>query len=112
MKVRITHLKAPWPAGAKPGDVVELAVDAVPEWALGKCKPIPDDTPTAAEVAEALAKAEAQAEALAKAEAEAAAAAAKAALVEEAKTMGVKVDGRWSDERLAEEIAKAKAAQG
>ncbi len=33
----ITVLKAPWPSGAKPGDVIEL--DAVPAWAAGKCAP-------------------------------------------------------------------------
>lgn len=39
MKVKITHLKAPWPAGAKPGDVVEIEGDSVPAWAVGKCVP-------------------------------------------------------------------------
>lgn len=44
MKVTVTHLKAPWPAGTVPGHVVELAgVDAIPGWALGKCTPAPDD---------------------------------------------------------------------
>ena len=43
MKVTITHLKAPWPAGAKPGDVVELDAVEVPGWALGKCTPAADD---------------------------------------------------------------------
>lgn len=44
MKVTVTHLKAPWPAGTVPGHVVELAgCDAVPGWALGKCVPAPDD---------------------------------------------------------------------
>lgn len=43
MKVTITHLKAPWPVGAKPGDVVELAGSAIPGWAAGKCTPAPDD---------------------------------------------------------------------
>jgi len=41
MKLTITHLKAPWPAGAKVGDVIELP--AVPVWAVGKCKPAADD---------------------------------------------------------------------
>lgn len=41
MKLTITHLKAPWPEGAKVGDVVELA--DVPAWAVGKCKPADDD---------------------------------------------------------------------
>lgn len=35
MKVRITHMKAPWPEGAKIGDVLE--VSEVKPWALGKC---------------------------------------------------------------------------
>ena len=38
MKVRITYMKAPWPEGAKVGDVVELDADAVPVWAVGKCE--------------------------------------------------------------------------
>ena len=37
MKVVITHLKAPWPEGAKPGDVCELPGDSIPGWATGKC---------------------------------------------------------------------------
>lgn len=41
MKLTITHLKAPWPAGAMVGDVIELA--EVPAWALGKCVPADDD---------------------------------------------------------------------
>lgn len=44
MKVTVTHLKAPWPAGTVPGHVVELAgVESVPGWALGKCTPTADD---------------------------------------------------------------------
>lgn len=42
MRVAITHLKAPWPAGAKPGDVVEFKVGSVPAWAIGKCCPAAD----------------------------------------------------------------------
>jgi hypothetical protein len=38
MKVVITNLKAPWPAGARLGDVVEVG-DAVPGCLVGKCKP-------------------------------------------------------------------------
>lgn len=49
MKVKVTHLKAPWPEGAKVGDTVDLPGDAIPAWALGKCLPVP--TPAAAEVA-------------------------------------------------------------
>ncbi len=70
MKVTVTHLKAPWPAGAAVGSVVELPGDSVPAWAVGKCRPAADDAkaefvweappappavPTAAETAEALA---------------------------------------------------------
>jgi hypothetical protein len=43
MKVQITHLKAPWPAGVAVGHVVDLAADTVPGWALGKCTPTDDD---------------------------------------------------------------------
>jgi hypothetical protein len=41
VKVKITHLKAAWPAGANVGDVLEL--DGVPAWAVGKCVPAADD---------------------------------------------------------------------
>lgn len=41
MKVQITHMKAPWPEGAKPGDVIE--VPQVPAWAIGKCIQVGDD---------------------------------------------------------------------
>lgn len=41
MKLTITHLKAPWPSGAKVGDVIELP--AVPGWAAGKCRQADDD---------------------------------------------------------------------
>lgn len=37
MKVIITALKAPWPEGAMVGETVELKVDILPAWALGKC---------------------------------------------------------------------------
>ena len=40
MRVKITHLKAPWPCGAVVGDVIELPV--VPAWAKGKCVPAPE----------------------------------------------------------------------
>lgn len=55
MKVVVTHMKAPWPAGAKPGDVVELQSDTIPGWALGKCTPAADDAKVTAK-AEAPAK--------------------------------------------------------
>lgn len=41
MKARITNLKAPWPHGAKIGDVVEFEV--VPVWAVGKFDVAEDD---------------------------------------------------------------------
>lgn len=57
MKVTITHLKAPWPVGAKPGDVVELAGDSIPAWATNKCTPASDDEVSAFEASQAEAKA-------------------------------------------------------
>lgn len=73
MKVTVTHLKAPWPQGCVPGDVVDLAGDTIPAWAVGKCTPAQDDAqaayslaapavePAAPAVDPALAAAEAQA---------------------------------------------------
>jgi hypothetical protein len=62
MKVRITHLKAPWPEGALVGDVLE--VPEVAPWALGKCVIVGDDeevtAPASTVDAEALALAEAE----------------------------------------------------
>jgi hypothetical protein len=43
MKHIITHMKAPWPEGAKVGDLVEF--DVLPVWAVGKCKPTGDVGP-------------------------------------------------------------------
>ena len=44
MKVTVTHLKAPWPAGTAPGHVVDFpGLDAIPAWAVGKCVPAADD---------------------------------------------------------------------
>jgi hypothetical protein len=44
MKVTVTHLKAPWPAGTIPGHVVDFpSLDAIPAWAVGKCVPAADD---------------------------------------------------------------------
>lgn len=96
MKLTITHLKAPWPTGAVVGSVIELA--AVPAWALGKCVPADDSAavtvgvtlidegnmPSAAESEPSIDDLRAQAAAL-----------------------GIKVDGRWSADRLAAEIEKA-----
>lgn len=38
MKYEITHLKAPWPEGAKVGDVFDVGDGQVPAWALGKVR--------------------------------------------------------------------------
>lgn len=43
MKLKITHMKAPWPPGAGIGDVLELP--SIPGWALGKCEQVGDKTP-------------------------------------------------------------------
>lgn len=43
MKVIVTALKAPWPAGAGLGSVVQIPGDALPGWALGKCRLAADD---------------------------------------------------------------------
>lgn len=49
MKVAITHLKAPWPAGAVVGSVVLLEAPGVPAWAAGKCTPLAADDEREAE---------------------------------------------------------------
>lgn len=41
MRLKITHLKAPWPLGAVVGDVIDLPV--MPAWAAGKCVRVGDD---------------------------------------------------------------------
>lgn len=94
MKLTITHLKAPWPAGAVVGDVIELA--SVPTWAVGKCAPADDSatvTVGVVQAAPAVAKQEPSID----------------DLREQAKALGIKVDGRWSRERLAAEIRKAQS---
>lgn len=56
MRVLVTALKAPWPAGTQIGDIVDLhGRVTVPEWAVGKCEP----APAAAESASAPAQPEA-----------------------------------------------------
>jgi hypothetical protein len=45
VKVRVTHLKAPWPPGTQPGDVVTLPGDAIPAWAVNKCEALPEVAP-------------------------------------------------------------------
>jgi hypothetical protein len=131
MKVVITQMKAPWPGGAKPGDVVDLqGRDAIPGWAAGKCRPAEADA-EATHVVEAPAPlitseeakaAEAQVDADGDDEAAAALAAANvqaaeeqaeadrlAVLKTEADALGMKVDRRWGADRLAAEIAEHKA---
>ena len=90
MKLTITHLKAPWPTGAVVGDVIELA--SVPTWAVGKCAPADDG---AAVTVGAMQAAPATQELSIE------------DLRAQAAALGLKVDGRWSRERLADEIAKA-----
>ena len=170
MKVTIQTLKAPWPEGAKVGDVVAFEGDTAPAWAVGKFAPAADNaeadfyykpklsiengsgqalpsadtaearTRAREEAAEALARQVAARQAFSELEAErdqalqqrdaaqadlAAALDREAALLQQldaaqapaprtrenlnaqAEKLGVKVDGRWSDERLTEEIAKA-----
>ena len=91
MKLTITHLKAPWPAGAVVGGVIELA--SVPAWAVGKCVPAADDAAVTVGVKPAVAAAESELSI--------------DDLRAQAAALGLKVDGRWSRERLADEIAKA-----
>lgn len=94
MKLTITHLKAPWPTGAAVGDVIELA--SVPAWAVGKCAPADDSatvTVGVVQAAPAVAKQEPSID----------------DLREQAKALGIKVDGRWSADRMASEIQKAQA---
>lgn len=43
MKFEITHLKAPWPDGAKVGDVFDAGDGPVPAWALGKVRQVHDE---------------------------------------------------------------------
>lgn len=160
MKVTIQTLKAPWPSGAKVGDVVAFEGDTAPAWAVGKFTPAPDNAkadfhyePKAvigdgsgqalpairadelqereAAIRKAFSEVEAERDQALKerdsAQADLAAAldreaalqqqlaAAQAApatktredLNAEAEKLGIKVDGRWSEERLADEIAKA-----
>lgn len=97
MKLTITHLKAPWPTGAVVGSVIELA--SVPSWAVGKCVPAADDA--AVTVGGTLIN-----------EGTMPAAASEPSIEDlrtQAAALGLKVDGRWSRERLADEIAKAQA---
>lgn len=47
MKVTVTHLKAPWPAGVQVGHVVEFPGDAAPAWAAGKFERAREDAEAA-----------------------------------------------------------------
>ena len=94
MKLTITHLKAPWPTGAVVGDVIELA--SVPIWAVGKCAPADDSATVTVGVVQAAPADEKQEPSAGD-------------LREQAKALGIKVDGRWSVDRLAAEIQKAQA---
>ena len=91
MKLTITHLKAPWPAGAVVGGVIELA--SVPSWGVGKCEPAEDDAAVTVGVKPAVAAAESELSI--------------EDLRAQAAALGMKVDGRWSRDRLADEIKKA-----
>lgn len=93
-KVTITHMKAPWPEGAKVGDVVAFDGE-VPAWAVGKCTPASDD-------AEAV---------NVEAHSGGGAALDRAALEAEAAALGVQFRSNISDETLAARIAEAKAAK-
>lgn len=96
MLLTITHLKAPWPSGAVVGDVIELA--SVPAWAVGKCAPADDGAAVTVGVVQAAPAAQ-----VVQSKQEPSA----DDLREQAKALGIKIDGRWSRERLADEIAKA-----
>lgn len=47
MKVTVTHLKAPWPAGTVPGHVVDVQAASLPGCFAGKCNPAADDAEAA-----------------------------------------------------------------
>lgn len=42
IKVKVTHLLAPWPAGVYLGAIVAFMCAALPAWALGKCEDAPE----------------------------------------------------------------------
>lgn len=95
MRVRITHLKAPWPAGSGVGDVVDIPGAEVPPWAAGKCAPAVGEP-----AAEFLTNPEPQV---------VAAVDERDALRAQLEAMGVKPDARWGVQRLNAEIVKARA---
>jgi hypothetical protein len=45
LRVRIAYMGAPWPEGAKVGQVVEFPGGQVPVWAVGKCVTVPSSMP-------------------------------------------------------------------
>jgi hypothetical protein len=136
MKHVITFLKAPWPLGARVGDVIEL--DSVPAWALGKCSPAADDAEvtvpfapalvvnvppvvevvtegervSSQEVAEAIAEAGDVIELDSSSDgAEFVKSTSRDEMEAEAKALGVEFRSNLSDGKLAERIAEAKAKQ-
>ena len=116
MLYRIIFLKAPWPAGAKVGDVLELA--SVPAWALGKCEPAGDDA-VATDFGWLVS--EGAGEPMAPADGDTVTgdgsgeplppAVDREAMEAEAKALGVGFNARTSDETLAARIAEAKAGK-
>lgn len=135
MKYTITHLKAPWPSGAKVNDVIKL--DHVPAWAAGKCKPAAEDAEVTVSFAPALvvnvppvvevvtegvqASTEEVTEAIAEAGdvvevtssssdgAEFVKATSRDEMEAEAKALGVSFNARTTDETLTARIIEAKA---
>jgi hypothetical protein len=103
MKYVITFLKAPWPLGARVGDVIEL--DHVPAWAVGKCSPAADDAEVTVSFAPALVVNVPPVVEVPEVEAEVS----RKAMEAEAKALGVEFRSNLSDEKLAERIAEAKA---
>lgn len=138
MKYEITHLKAPWPDGAKVGDVFEAGDGPVPAWALGKVRSVHDDakatialprrkpldgeitggsadanTPVSREQFEAETieqQAQRERDELEARGRQAAEQQAQREQLEiEAEALELKVDKRWGLDRLTEEVTKAKA---
>lgn len=113
MKYIITHLKAPFPEGAKVGDVVDFP--DVPAWALGKVIPAPDDVQEACIVAN-IEPVVSEPEPVASEPVIGAApepvsehvTLSRDALEVEAKALGVSFNARTSDETLIQRIAAAK----
>jgi hypothetical protein len=95
VKVRITHLKAPWPSGFGVGDVID--VDAITPALAGKCEPVADAAPeflTNPERTEFQATQPSDE---------------REALREALMDRGITPDNRWGIARLQSELAKVKA---